>query len=135
MIHHENLYPFNFSLDDYLILNNSAILISERSDALNFKMALQDYEKSIEKDLILKKISTDLNDGKDDATLKPVVHKLSLEEGEMIHVKIKGLNFSGQGKAKKRTTHCSLRKPPPPASSEASSVLTSEDDEEWSDFK
>lgn len=111
----------------------------ERNDSLNFKMALQDYESSMKKEALLKKSceKPELNEGKD---VSESNRKLSLGEGEKIHINIKGMaNREKEHKKKNNSTGgFVLRKPPPPAGSEgADGMVTNpdEDDDEWGEFK
>uniref|UniRef100_A0A7S3PTX7 NECAP PHear domain-containing protein n=1 Tax=Chaetoceros debilis TaxID=122233 RepID=A0A7S3PTX7_9STRA len=107
----------------------------ERNDALNFKMSLQDYERSMKKESIASASFDDDNDA-DDRTedssndgsgsgIGPSdlgVSKLSLKEGEKIHVNIKGVSASAKPRKKSIGSGTNglgfaLKKPPPPPSS------------------
>lgn len=116
----------------------------ERNDSLNFKMALQDYESSMKKEALLKQscAELELNEGKE---LSEPTRKLSLGEGEKIHINIKGMTKrEKENKIKtKNVGGFVLRKPPPPAGSErADNTVTDEgqnsptmEDDEWGEFK
>mmetsp|Transcript_1826 Transcript_1826/g.2731 ORF Transcript_1826/g.2731 Transcript_1826/m.2731 type:complete len:302 (+) Transcript_1826:70-975(+) len=109
----------------------------ERNEALNFKMSLQDYEKTMRKEAMVDGLSS--SSSADSSTLSPQdkhdtgesndatqaidlgVSKLSLKEGETIHVNIKG----AKSKPRKKTQGGGsgpggflLKKPPPPTSLE-----------------
>jgi hypothetical protein len=118
--------------------------VIERNDSLNFKMALQDYESSMKKEALLKQscAELELNEGKE---VSEPTRKLSLGEGEKIHINIKGM-IKREKENKIKTNNEGgfvLRKPPPPAGSErADSTVTDEgqnspmmEDDEWGEFK
>lgn len=109
----------------------------ERSDATNFKMSLQEYENALRKDQKAKAnqsayenidsaTNSQAGDNCDDTTSpNNSFSKLSLKEGEKIHINIKGKD--GQSRTPKSSTHKEksstgktgglpplLRKPPTP---------------------
>lgn len=122
----------------------------ERTDALNFKMSLQDYENTMKKEAMVNTATTDYHDegckddekndsnlsNKDDepksslsednnnnsTTVEAAVSKLSLKEGQKIHINLKGTSTKTRAKKAHSTTSTSsnskpptlLRKPPPP---------------------
>lgn len=116
----------------------------ERNDAMNFKMSLQEYENTMRKEGMIMdgehnsevgdndscNDSDSLKDAKsftetEDSTKSTVegMSKLSLKEGEKIHINLKGSSSTKSSRAKKSSTPNNskppmlLRKPPPPASS------------------
>lgn len=114
----------------------------ERNDALNFKMSLQDYENTMRKEAMIS-VSASANTAEDcfvpanessdsadnNGSVVESVSKLSLKEGEKIHINLKGSSSSVRSSRTKKssTSNASpsnkppllLRKPPPPASSSA----------------
>ncbi len=97
----------------------------ERNDALNFKMSLQDYERSMKKEALVNKSFECEDEGDDDNSLgvTPVdlgVSKLSLKDGEKIQLTIKGMSAAKPRKKKispgSGAGGLLLKKPPPPAS-------------------
>jgi hypothetical protein len=122
----------------------------EREDAINFRMALQDYERSILRECKAEAIHQKFEDAKDtgeDVPDLPEVSKLTLKEGQKIHIKIKGYETVVHKEQKKVAgSGCGiallLKKPPPPASVEEelgqkddSAAATDNDDDEWTDFQ
>lgn len=107
-------------------------------------MALQDYESSMKKEALLKKSceELELNEG---GNVSESTRKLSLGEGEKIHINIKGIANKEKENKKRHTSSGGfvLRKPPPPAGSEgADNMVTNQDeisqdmdDDEWGEFK
>ncbi len=128
----------------------------ERNDSMNFKMSLQDYENTMRKEAMVgdeptaedsaSSSSTDLQQSKSEGGLgldadtssdggaieaTAAVSKLSLKEGEKIHINLKGKSSSNRTRRSSITNSEStgtnsgghskppmlLRKPPPPASS------------------
>lgn len=112
----------------------------ERNDALNFKMSLQDYENSMRKEamisesvktntsndsLVAASESSDLDTADDNGCVVESVSKLSLKDGEKIHINLKGSSTRSSRTKKSSTSNAStsdkppllLRKPPSPASS------------------
>jgi hypothetical protein len=125
----------------------------ERNDALNFKMSLQDYENTMRKEAMVHTTTTTAtttttNEGEgedqheefkvqDDANndtavapaggLDTTVSKLSLKEGEKIHINLKG---STRTKKQQQSSSSSSNKPPlllrkPPTSTSLSSSSSS----------
>eukprot|EP00543_Licmophora_paradoxa_P008704 CAMPEP_0202451762 /NCGR_PEP_ID=MMETSP1360-20130828/10127_1 /ASSEMBLY_ACC=CAM_ASM_000848 /TAXON_ID=515479 /ORGANISM="Licmophora paradoxa, Strain CCMP2313" /LENGTH=268 /DNA_ID=CAMNT_0049070415 /DNA_START=94 /DNA_END=900 /DNA_ORIENTATION=- len=104
----------------------------ERDDASNFRMALQDYERSIKRQqkaeamhLAYEGTTATAEGDTEEATtaqkpeVLPEVSKLTLKEGEKIHIKLRG-HDSTPGKKKERKGSKTgvpllLKKPPPPA--------------------
>mmetsp|Transcript_15799 Transcript_15799/g.23252 ORF Transcript_15799/g.23252 Transcript_15799/m.23252 type:complete len:292 (-) Transcript_15799:68-943(-) len=98
----------------------------ERDDASNFRMALQDYERSMQREIQAEAMhhkyeeEEQVGDKVIDA-VPQVLSKLTLKEGEKIYLNIKGHEKSENSK-KKITVSSSggpvplLKKPPPPAS-------------------
>jgi len=111
----------------------------ERNDALNFKMSLQEYENTMRKEaLVLENrmsdaisesslsLSGSIGEKSSDVPFESIaaVSKLSLKDGEKIHVNLKG---PGRSRSKKNQQDGNaikppffLRKPPPPSSSATS---------------
>ena len=132
----------------------------ERNDALNFKMSLQDYDNAMRKEaLSLEMLLENSNSSKDaaevahahdidssvsddDAADKLPVSKLTLKEGEKIHIKLKGV----EGKRRRKSSggggaavspgglnSMLLKKPPPPASKVGSVIVPQENKKEGDD--
>lgn len=124
----------------------------ERNDALNFKMSLDDYTRSMKKEAIIEKnashaVESTEESNQDHKESEIQISKLSLKEGEKIHINIKG--------HEKKVAHAKpksgggLRKPPPPAiangyrddvigKSSKEDPVENDDDEEdddWGDFE
>ncbi len=117
----------------------------ERNDALNFRMSLQEYENAMRKEAMIHGNGDNHNNNNDeendigldangtvssvsdsqDSTVE-AVSKLSLKDGEKIHINFKGAS-SNKSRSKKSENLSSspyadkppllLRKPPPPTSS------------------
>jgi hypothetical protein len=111
----------------------------ERNDALNFKMSLQDYENAMRKEAIsLNNISKEgdsfqsAEQASESETSDDIgLSKLTLKEGEKIHINIKGI----EGKRRQRKSvgevnpggkSMLLKKPPPPASALGAAVESPE---------
>ena len=114
----------------------------ERTDATNFKMCLQEYENALRKDQKAQQIqssyeSSNIEDHNTDNPKKQTddlpndsLSKLSLKDGEKIHIKIKGMEGSSRpSKSTKASSFTSsnksdlpilIRKPPPAAGSTTS---------------
>ena len=123
----------------------------ERNDALNFKMSLDDYNRSMKKEAIIEKNashaveSTEENkQGHQESEIQ--ISKLSLKEGEKIHINIKG--HEKKALHTKTKSGGGLRKPPPPAStngctgntmseeqSEKQDPVENDNDDDWGDFE
>jgi hypothetical protein len=81
----------------------------ERNDALNFKMSLQDYENAMRKEAISLEMENSSKGGDsaqdtesasdDDSPDKLSVSKLTLKEGERIHINLKGI----EGKRRRKS--------------------------------
>mmetsp|Transcript_31973 Transcript_31973/g.52788 ORF Transcript_31973/g.52788 Transcript_31973/m.52788 type:complete len:268 (+) Transcript_31973:119-922(+) len=136
----------------------------ERDDASNFRLALQDYERSI-----LREFKAEANhqkfeeqDGEETSDAAPEltqVSKLTLKEGEKIHIKLKGYEANENKEQKKATVSGGtvpllkkptggggavplLKKPPLAVCAEdeleqkdESAAPDDDDDEEWTDFQ
>eukprot|EP00979_Chaetoceros_neogracilis_P013120 scaffold3686_cov228-Chaetoceros_neogracile.AAC.5 len=104
----------------------------ERNDALDFKMSLDDYAKTMKKEAIIENSHMDQSGWKDDGSLNSkegegeetgdnvpalevAASKLSLKAGEKIHLNIKGADKKGRKKASITTRQkpIMLLKPPP----------------------
>jgi hypothetical protein len=120
----------------------------EREDAINFRMALQDYERSILREFKAEAIHQKFEDAEEtseEVPDLPEVSKLTLKEGEKIHIKIKGYETVVPKEQKKPIggggVPLLLKKPPPPASVEEESgqkddsAAAEDDDDEWTDFQ
>ena len=64
----------------------------ERDDASNFRMALQEYERSLQRERTAEAIHKAYEDQEDDTNPSPLpeVGNLTLKEGEKIHIDLKG---------------------------------------------
>lgn len=114
----------------------------ERMDATDFRGSLRDYENSLRRDQRAADMHKqfeeterartsslgdgEIDDGRDgsqSSPLPPALSKLSLKEGEKIHINIKGQNDSGDREKSATTKKSSggggvlLKKPPPPGRS------------------
>mmetsp|Transcript_17894 Transcript_17894/g.32403 ORF Transcript_17894/g.32403 Transcript_17894/m.32403 type:complete len:306 (-) Transcript_17894:270-1187(-) len=114
----------------------------DRDDAINFKMSLQDYEKTLRREQKAQEIqmayetTSDANTDIPVSTLLPSVGDLSIKEGEKIHITLKnkgadpntttpprqyshggGANVVGKG-------GLLLKKPPPPATASSTLILS-----------
>jgi len=139
----------------------------ERNDALNFKMSLDDFARTMRKEAIIELSQMDNSGGKHDISLnskegeeggdniplEDAPSKLSLKEGEKIHLNIKGVDRKHRKKSDIKACHkpIMLKKPPPsvnPMKKEAVAVdplikestlnISSDcgnEDEDWGDFE
>eukprot|EP00542_Grammatophora_oceanica_P012896 CAMPEP_0194027026 /NCGR_PEP_ID=MMETSP0009_2-20130614/1263_1 /TAXON_ID=210454 /ORGANISM="Grammatophora oceanica, Strain CCMP 410" /LENGTH=185 /DNA_ID=CAMNT_0038665961 /DNA_START=413 /DNA_END=970 /DNA_ORIENTATION=+ len=140
----------------------------ERDDASNFRMALQDWERSLARE----KQAAEIHDAFEEQTgaepasqdqqlAAATTSKLTLKEGEKIHINLKGHGGSAPRKAKSAGGSSGapilLSKPPPPAGTEHtmdldisalktpkkvagntdvdSSDAVADEDEDWDDFQ
>mmetsp|Transcript_13087 Transcript_13087/g.19605 ORF Transcript_13087/g.19605 Transcript_13087/m.19605 type:complete len:289 (+) Transcript_13087:121-987(+) len=98
----------------------------ERNDALNFKMSLDDYVKTMRKEALIERSHLDhdagnkddgsLNGGDETGPLEIAASKLSLKKGEKIHINIKGAERKPRKKSSAAGVNAMLlKKPPPPA--------------------
>lgn len=100
---------------------NIGIGFRERDDASNFRMALQEYERSLQRERAAEAIhsayeesSASSEDGK--ASPLPEVGNLTLKEGEKIHIDLKGKSTTvkdSKPAAKSSGGAILLKKPPP----------------------
>eukprot|EP00541_Cyclophora_tenuis_P007082 CAMPEP_0116560736 /NCGR_PEP_ID=MMETSP0397-20121206/11167_1 /TAXON_ID=216820 /ORGANISM="Cyclophora tenuis, Strain ECT3854" /LENGTH=232 /DNA_ID=CAMNT_0004086749 /DNA_START=1 /DNA_END=696 /DNA_ORIENTATION=+ len=113
----------------------------QRDDASNFRLALQDYERSLERERTAQSLQekhereeTAKEEGeggaatKEDAVLPEKVGKLTLKEGETIHINLKGHETTDK-KEKKTTTSAVpllLKKPPPPGAAATAPATATE---------
>ena len=116
----------------------------ERNDALNFKMSLQEYGNAMRKEGIVSCLDNGENNKAEDSNTPsqegdissavPIteVSKLSLKEGEKIHVNLKGTSRTRARKTQSGDTSTSgkpllLRKPPPTTSLGSSAIVVNTD--------
>lgn len=132
----------------------------ERDDASNFRLALQDYERSILREFQAEAIHQEYKEKDGEETTEvtpelPQVSKLTLKEGEKIVIKLKGYETDSKKEPKKEPKKTSsgggaipllkkpaplLKKPPTTAEKEVEnkdkSIAPSvDDDDEWGDFQ
>jgi hypothetical protein len=102
----------------------------ERNDSLNFKMSLDDYVKTMRKEALIErshlhhdagsKDDGSLSGGDEAGSLEIAASKLSLKEGETIHINIKGAERMHRKKSSVAGVNTMLlKKPPPPAAAVA----------------
>ena len=99
----------------------------ERDESLNFKMGMEDFWRSIERErkaLHLKPLTSNDSSSTESDTAA-AIGNLSLKEGEKIFINLKGTE--GHSRSKERTQAAAvgkggllLKKPPPPAGSQQS---------------
>jgi adaptin ear-binding coat-associated protein 1/2 len=97
----------------------------ERDDASNFRLALQDYERSLERERVAETLHAKYEEEDVSAKLES---QLTLKEGEKLHIQIKGRPVK-EKEAKPKSAGGArpvlLRKPPPSAA--ASGVISGVD--------
>lgn len=95
----------------------------ERDDASNFRMALQDYERSMQREIQAEAMHNKYEEEEQVCEKAidevPQVSKLTLKEGQKIHLKLKGHETSETSKKKTSVSSSGavplLKKPPRPA--------------------
>ena len=138
----------------------------ERHEAINFKECLYGYVSSIQRDILAEEMQMatkdndlELNENKDDQENKctTMISKLTLKEGEKIHVKVNGRSRTSRSETKKDDSATCISLSgllrPPPSALDASSKITTkpnekerkgqsieendddDDDDEWGDFE
>lgn len=92
----------------------------ERDDASNFRLALQEYERSLERERVAEQLHSKYDVSDVGAQLES---QLTLKEGETMHIAIKGRPSKEKDYNKPKSSSSSstrpmlLRKPPPPSAS------------------